>query len=79
MLTSVPRRPNPSAHIGAQSPFALILSTLSVCPLAVQGLGKPVALPRENHNMAVVNKPVNKCRSQAVVAKDGVPLRELQV
>ena len=77
MLTSVPWGPN--AHIGAQSPFALILSTLSVCPLAVQGLDKPVAFPRENHNMAVVDKPVNERRSQAVVPKDSVPLRELQV
>ena len=27
--------PGPSAHIGTQSPYALILNTLSVCPLAV--------------------------------------------
>ena len=69
----------PSIHLGAQSPFARVFSPLSVCPLAVYGVGETAALPGENHNTAVVDKTVNEYSGQAVVSKDGVPLRELQI
>lgn len=56
----------------------LASSSLS-CPLAVHGLGKAVALTRENNDMGVVDKTVNEGRREPVVPEDGVPLAELQV
>ncbi len=59
--------------------LAILASSLDTGPLAVHGLGEAVALPREDVNMGVVDEPVNKGGSEPVVAKDGVPLAELQV
>ena len=42
--------------------------------LALHGLGKPVAFAGEDHNVRMVDQPVNQRSRQAVVAKDGVPL-----
>ena len=39
--------------------LAILLSSVDASSLAVHGLGKAVALPREDDNMGVVNKPVN--------------------
>lgn len=48
-------------------------------PLAVHGLGEAVALAGEDDDMGVVDEPVDEGRCEAVVAKDSVPLGELQV
>ena len=47
--------------------------------LPANGLGQPVALTGEDHNVGVVDQPVNQRSCQAVVPKDGVPLGELKV
>ena len=54
-------------------------STFSVGMLALHGLGQPVALAGEDYNVGMVDQPVNQRCRQAVVAKDSVPLRELQI
>lgn len=51
-------------------PNAHLLSTLSVGSLAVQKIGKPIALPRGNYNMSVVDQLVKECSSQTVVGKN---------
>jgi len=56
-----------------------IWSTFSAGTLALHGLGKPVALAGKDHNMRMVDQPVNQRCRQAIVAKDSVPLRELQI
>ena len=48
-------------------------------PLAVYGLREAVALPGEDHDMGVVDEAVNQGCCEPVVAKDGVPLAELQI
>lgn len=48
-------------------------------PLAVHGLGEAVALAGEDHDMGVVDEPVDEGGGEAVIAKDGVPLGELQI
>ena len=62
----------------ARLPSALASSPGSV-PLAVHGLGEAVALAGEDHNVGVVDQPVDEGRSQAVVAENGIPLAELQI
>ena len=59
--------------------LAILASSLDTGPLAVHGLGKAVALLREDNDMGVMDKPVNEGRREAVVAEDGVPLTKLQV
>ncbi len=59
--------------------LAILAASLDTGPLAVHGLGEAVALPREDDNMGVVDEPVNKGGGEPVVAKDSVPLAELQV
>ena len=54
-------------------------SAFSVGTLALHGLGQPVALAGEDYNVGMVDQPVNQRCRQAVVAKDSVPLRELQI
>lgn len=49
-------------------------SAFSAGALALHGLSEPVALTGENHNMRMVDQPVNERCRQAVVAKDGIPL-----
>lgn len=56
-----------------------LLSPHCAGPLSVHGLGEPVAFTRENHDMGMVDQPVNEGGCEPVVAKDSVPLRELQV
>lgn len=65
----------------AQLLAILSYSLLSQCasPLAVHGLGEAVALPREDHDMGVVDQAVNEGCGKAVVAKDGIPLAKLQI
>lgn len=48
-------------------------------PLPVHGLGEPVAFTREDHDMGMVDQPVNEGSSKAVITKDCVPLGKLQV
>ena len=50
-----------------------------LCSLAVHGLRETIALSGEDHNMGVVDQSVNERGGKPVVAKDGVPLRELQI
>ena len=59
--------------------LAILASSLDTGPLAVHGLGEAVALPGENDDVGVMDEPVNEGGSETVVAKDGVPLTELQV
>ena len=47
--------------------------------LAVHGLGETVALPGKDHNVGVVDETVDEGSGKAVVPKDSVPLRELQI
>src|SRR5699024_2675342 len=61
------------SHFGAPSPCSKRTA------LPGHGLRKTVAFTGENHNMAVVDWPVNQSCRQPVVSKDGVPLRKLQV
>lgn len=49
-------------------------SAFSASALALHGLGKPVAFAGEDHNVRMVDQPVNQRSRQTVVAKDGVPL-----
>lgn len=59
--------------------LAILVSSLDTGSLAVHGLGEAVALPGEDGDMRVVDKPVNEGGSEPVVTEDGVPLAELQV
>ncbi len=59
--------------------LAILVSSLDTGPLAVHGLGEPVALPGEDNNMGVVDEPVDEGSCEPVVTEDGVPLAELQV
>ena len=58
---------------------SVLASSPGRSPLAVHGLSKAVALTGEDHNVRVVDQPVDEGRSQAVVAENGVPLAELQI
>ena len=49
-------------------------SAFSASALALHGLGKPVAFAGEDHNVRMVDQPVNQRSRQTVVAKNGVPL-----
>ena len=64
---------DPRAQTG-QGPMLTFLSAFSAGTLALHGLGQPVALAGKNHNMGMVDQPVNQRCCQAVVAKDCVPL-----
>lgn len=59
--------------------LAILAASLDTSPLAVHGLGKPVALPGEDDNVGVVDEPVNEGRCEPVVAKNSIPLAELQI
>lgn len=59
--------------------LAILASSLDTGPLAVHGLGEAVALPGENDDVGVMDEPVNEGGSETVVAKDRIPLTELQV
>ena len=56
-----------------------LLSPHCAGPLSIHRLGEPVAFAGENHDMRMVNEAVDKGSGEAVIAKDSVPLRELQV
>ena len=59
--------------------LAILASSLNTGSLAVHGLGEAVALAGEDDDVGVVDKAVNEGGGKAVVAKNGVPLAELQV
>lgn len=59
--------------------LAILVSSLDTGPLAVHGLGETVALAGEDDDVGVMDEPVNEGGCKAVVAKDGIPLTELQV
>lgn len=59
--------------------LAILAASLDTGPLAVHGLREAVALPRENDDVGMVDKPVNEGSCETVIAKDGIPLAELQV
>lgn len=48
-------------------------------PLAVHGLCEPVTLPGEDNDMRMVDETVYEGSGETVVAKNGVPLAELQI
>ena len=54
--------------------LAILAASFRHRPLPLHGLGQPVALAREDHDMAVVDQPVHKRGGEPVVPKDGVPL-----
>ena len=78
LLEQLARAPLPEMPRPAQL-LSILVSSPCPGPLAVYGLGKAVTLPGEDDDMRVMDKPVNEGRREAVVAKDGVPLAELQV
>ena len=47
--------------------------------LSPHGLGETVALAGEDHDMGVVDEPVNEGSGKAVIAKDSIPLGKLQI
>lgn len=51
----------------------------SVSPLPAHRLGEAVTFAGEDHDVGVMDKSVDEGSSEAVVPKDGVPLRELQI
>lgn len=59
--------------------LSILASSPCPGPLAVHGLGKVVALARKDHDVGVVDQPVDESGGESVVAEDGVPLAELQV
>ena len=59
--------------------LAILVSSLDTGPLAVHGLCEAITLPGEDDDVGVVDEPVNEGGSEAVVAKDCIPLAELQV
>lgn len=77
LLEELARRPLAAKPRNAQL-LAILAASLD-SPLPVHGLGKSVALAGEDDDVGVVDEPVNEGRCEAVVAKDGVPLGELQV
>ena len=48
-------------------------------PLPTHGLCEAVALAGEDHNMRMVDQSVNESGGETVIAKNGVPLGELQI
>lgn len=59
--------------------LAILVSSLDTGSLAVHGLCEAITLPGEDDDVGVVDEPVNEGGSEAVVAKDCIPLAELQV
>ena len=77
LLEQLARRPLQEKPRNTQL-LAILAASLGG-PLAVHGLREAVALPGEDHDMGVVDEAVNQGRREPVVAKDGVPLAELQI
>ena len=48
-------------------------------PLSLHGLSQSVAFSGEDHDVAVVDEPVNQSSGEPIVSKYRVPLRELQI
>ena len=67
-----------AAQLLAMLTYAMC-SPHSPIPLPVHGLGEPVAFPREDHDMGMVDQPVNEGGGEAVIPKDRVPLAEFQI
>lgn len=59
--------------------LAILVSSLRGGSLAEHGLGQAVALPGKDHDVGVVDEPVDERGGKPVVPKYGVPLAELQV
>lgn len=77
LLEQLSHRPLEQKPRNAQL-LAILAASLD-SPLPVHGLGEAVALPGKDNDVGMVDQSINESRSQAVVAKDGVPLGELQV
>ena len=77
LLEELARRPLAVKPRSAQL-LAILAASLD-SPLAVHRLGEAVALAGEDDDVGVVDEPVNEGGCEPVVAKDGVPLGELQV
>ena len=69
----LPEKPRPAQLL------AILASSPGPRPLAVHGLGEAVALAGENHDVGMMDKSVNEGSGEAVVAKNSVPLGELQI
>ena len=59
--------------------LAILVSSLDTGSLSVHGLGEAVAFAGEDDDMGVVDEPVDEGGGETIIAKDGVPLAELQV
>lgn len=78
LLEELARRPLVQKPRNAQL-LAILAASLDTDPLAVHGLGKAEALAGENDDMGVVDQAVNQGGSQAVIAKDSIPLAKLKI
>lgn len=47
--------------------------------LPPHGLGEAITFPGEDHDVGMVDEPVNQGGGEAVISEDGVPLAELQI
>ena len=60
--------------------LSLLCAGISSVPtLPPHGLGEAVALAGEDHDVGVVDEPVDEGGSEPVIPKDGIPLAELQI
>lgn len=59
--------------------LAILAASLDTGPLAVHGLSEAVTFAGEDDNMGMMDEPVYESGRETVVAKDGVPLAELQI
>lgn len=66
-------------HKPRNAQLIAILSSSLLSPLTVHGLCETVALAGEDDNVGVMDEAVDQGGGKAVVAKDGIPLTELQV
>ena len=78
LLEELARRPLVQKPRNAQL-LAILSASLDTGPLAVHGLGEAVTFAGEDHDMGMMDESINEGGCQAVIAKDSVPLRELQV
>ena len=77
LLECLAHRPLAQKPCNAQ--ILAILSASLNAALPPHGLGQAVALAGEDHDMGVVDEPVNESGSEAVVPEYSIPLAELQI
>lgn len=78
LLEELARRPLLEKPRPAQL-LAILASSLDAGPLSVHGLGEAITPTGKKNDAGVVDEPVNAYSGKTVIAKDVVPLAELQV